>query len=320
MGLFGGKSKKICPICGNPSAWFLPTKIEGQPLCNDCAVKDMPLPAGHKFGDMTMAEALEYLAFYDGTQPALRETFQETYRYNFSFGSDVPCLDTTHRLLKLDMADSSFVMGPENIRRFRILEDDAPLFEGTEDELICYQSAVPDRVRGLGPEIHQLTLDRERYEQMKRMEEELERQAKARGETYYHNYVSAPDINLLRPFQKFRLEIEVDHPYSADRAEYQKKGPSFTDYYSSAIKDYLHDYEEAVAEMRGLAEQLMAVLNPDAPVRQVSTPASPGQAAPAASAAPADPVAEIQKYKTLLDSGAITEEEFAAKKKQLLGL
>ena len=29
---------------------------------------------------------------------------------------------------------------------------------------------------------------------------------------------------------------------------------------------------------------------------------------------------EIQKYKALLDSGAITEEEFAAKKKQLLGI
>lgn len=40
-----------------------------------------------------------------------------------------------------------------------------------------------------------------------------------------------------------------------------------------------------------------------------------GEAAPAPSAAD-----EIAKYKALLDSGAITEEEFEAKKKQLLGL
>lgn len=33
-----------------------------------------------------------------------------------------------------------------------------------------------------------------------------------------------------------------------------------------------------------------------------------------------DPADEIMKYKKLLDAGAITEEEFTAKKKQLLGL
>ena len=38
------------------------------------------------------------------------------------------------------------------------------------------------------------------------------------------------------------------------------------------------------------------------------------------SAAPVDTVAEIQKYKALLDAGVLTEEELAAKKKQLLGI
>lgn len=47
----------------------------------------------------------------------------------------------------------------------------------------------------------------------------------------------------------------------------------------------------------------------------------PTQAAPAQQETPAsDPIAEIKKYKELLDSGIITEEEFAAKKKELLGL
>lgn len=44
-------------------------------------------------------------------------------------------------------------------------------------------------------------------------------------------------------------------------------------------------------------------------------------AAPAPTAdLPADPAAEIAKYKSLLDSGAITQDEYDAKKKQLLGL
>ena len=44
-------------------------------------------------------------------------------------------------------------------------------------------------------------------------------------------------------------------------------------------------------------------------------------AQPVQAAAPAvDTVAELQKYKMLVDTGVITEGEFAAKKKQLLGI
>lgn len=43
-------------------------------------------------------------------------------------------------------------------------------------------------------------------------------------------------------------------------------------------------------------------------------------AAPAASSATVDAAGEIAKFKELLDSGAITQDEFEAKKKQLLEL
>ena len=48
-----------------------------------------------------------------------------------------------------------------------------------------------------------------------------------------------------------------------------------------------------------------------------------GASAMAQAPAPApavDAVAEIKKYKELLDAGVITEAEFAAKKKQLMGI
>jgi len=50
--------------------------------------------------------------------------------------------------------------------------------------------------------------------------------------------------------------------------------------------------------------------------------AAPQQAAAAAPAAPAepDPAVEIQKYAAMKEQGLITEEEFAAKKKQILGI
>ena len=44
------------------------------------------------------------------------------------------------------------------------------------------------------------------------------------------------------------------------------------------------------------------------------------QSQPAQAVAAVDTVAEIQKYKLLFDAGVLTEEEFAAKKKQLLGI
>ena len=50
-------------------------------------------------------------------------------------------------------------------------------------------------------------------------------------------------------------------------------------------------------------------------LRQSDAPADTARAMPAVDAAD-----EIRKYKELLDSGAITAEEFAAKKKQLLGI
>ena len=51
----------------------------------------------------------------------------------------------------------------------------------------------------------------------------------------------------------------------------------------------------------------------EAPVQEAAQPVQ--AAAPAV-----DTVAELQKYKMLLDTGVLTEEEFAAKKKQLLGI
>jgi hypothetical protein len=52
---------------------------------------------------------------------------------------------------------------------------------------------------------------------------------------------------------------------------------------------------------------------------QQAAAAPPAAVAPAAPAEP-DPAAEIQKYAALKDQGLITEEEFAAKKKAILGI
>lgn len=324
MGLFGG-NKKQCPVCGNPAARLLSTKIEGQSLCSECANKTTGLPDPLREGYLaTMTNFQAYLADYEKNQ-ALRNTFQESYQYQFGILAGTLSMDVTHRLLRLGTSDTAFALEPQNIRRFRILEDGSPLFEGTENGLVCYQSTVPDQIRNLGPEMDRLQREHMQFEQMQRIEEKLDNRVKPVEDNNPPHHMPAPDINQLRPFQKFYLVIEVVYPYCSGNVEFKKdgpflSGPDFFGGYNSAIKEYLRDYESKVQEMYELATQIMAIINPGAPESRVGG----GGVAPVTqtiiSTAPMDSVAEIQKYKTLLDSGVITEEEFAAKKRQLMGI
>ena len=75
---------------------------------------------------------------------------------------------------------------------------------------------------------------------------------------------------------------------------------------------------EACGVATTMALALRRVAFPNAPEKKVS---GVGEPAAVQAAAPAvDTVTEIKKYKALLEEGVITEEEFAAKKKQLMGL
>lgn len=314
MGLFGG-GKKPCPICGVPTGRFLATKVEGQALCADCGLKAGKLPGTVDAKDMTVEQVRAFIAFYDENAP-LRDAFQETYTYDFGFlGGDI-VLDVPQRLVKFSKSKDAAVFEASHITFFCISEDEVPLFEGSKDALTCCQSAVPDRVKNLGPEINRFLTEQRQYEQMERMDKMLEKQAKETGESYTPRCYFAPDADRLKPFEKFWLKIQLSCPDWGEVA-YARGGPGFTNT-NPSISAYLNEYEGRVTGLRELADQLMAVLSPDAPVRQTAAPAESGvRTAPAA---PSDPVAEIQRYKALLDAGAITEEEFSAKKRQLLGI
>lgn len=97
MGLFSNH-KKVCPICGNPTPRLLPTKIEDMPICKECD-KKIDLPDG-AVNEMNLERFRQYLTFYDQNQ-TLRDTFNETWRYDFGFGGGSLLLDTDHRLLRL---------------------------------------------------------------------------------------------------------------------------------------------------------------------------------------------------------------------------
>ena len=123
-----------------------------------------------------------------------------------------------------------------------------------------------------------------------------------------------PTFDIPALVGEFRVELTFDHPYWHDFAK-KVKAPAF-DKNDPSVEGYLACYDEAVEPLRALASALMGMMVPGAGERwDGETTAQPWQAAPAV-----DVVTELQRYKALLDSGVLTEEEFTAKKRQLLNL
>ena len=199
-------------------------------------------------------------------------------------------------------------MDADNLKSFRVLEDSRVLFEGTPSGLKWYESNVYEKANAMSSAITQFEMRLRDYEWQERMDRDQDDNEKI------HRF--RPTFDMPNPFKNFYVELTLDHPYW--KSFRGKLGaPSFDRNYPS-VDGYLSEYDSKVEEMHVLAQNLMQIMNPSAPeireeIGKTKTVAS--QIIPPVSGAD-----EIQKYKALLDSGAITEEEFAAKKKQLLGI
>ena len=313
MGLFSN-NKKLCPLCGAPTPRLLPTKVEDMPLCKECAAK-IDLPGG-TLDTMRVADLETYMACYEENKP-LRDAFTETMRRSFGFLSGSLVLDTDHRLLRFGAGDS-FVFGPENLKSFRITEDKEPLFTGTAAGLVCAESKNPERVRLLAPRIEQFKLQRSDYERIMQAErvQYLDRTNEEWRERERELEFHKPEFRESSPFRQFVVELELDHPYwKAYRNELD--APEFDDDYPS-VDSFLHKYDEKVNELHTLARNLMQFIAPGAPETGAASAAQ--TAAPAQAGGATSTVEELKQYKALLDAGVLTEEEFAAKKRQLLGI
>lgn len=314
MGLFSNK-KKLCPFCEAPTPRIFPTKVEGMPICKECDRK-LDLPNG-MIDEMSIADVEKYFVFYEENQ-SLRDMFTETYRYSDCSGDLL--LDTDNRLFRISSRKGVFVMEPSNLKKFRILEGSKVLFEGTANGLKSYESDVPERVRALEPALAQYRVELKMYERMeerRRMEEE---RAKARGEEVRHTYHSRPSLNVKRPFEEFYIELELDHPYW-ESVRWTKVAPSF-DYNYPSAEGFIQSYENEAEELRVMALNIMQVLNPMAQEVHMATEAlgSATRAEMPTASAEGDVFEQLQKYKGLMDAGIITEEEFIAKKRQLMGI
>ena len=319
MGIFSN-NKKLCPICGNPTPRLFATKIEDVAICSDCAAK-IDLPEG-ALEQMSIDAFAEYLRYHDENQ-ALRDAFTETYRHNFGFMNGKILLDETNRLFRLQDLIKTFAMEASNLKGFRILEDLKPLFESGDNALLCYRSRVPDKVADMTPLFLQFTMRVQEYEQWERMEQMQRERAERNGQKLPASRLVRPTFETPAPFAHFRIELQLEHPYWSDY-RWEVKGPDF-DRDNPNADTYLNEYEEQVEKLHVLASNLMQMMCPGAgevdvdnstdAVRVATNPTATAQVTPAV-----DAVTEIKKYKELLDAGIITDEEFAAKKRQLMGI
>lgn len=312
MGLFTNK-KKLCPICGNPTPRIFPTTIEGQPLCKECKNK-IELP-NDVLDNMTLEDFKRYLADFEQNS-ALWSLFNETHRFSFTL-SDILLLDENNGFIKLDVC-KRWVIEKKYLKSFRILEDNKLLFESGNGTLNIYRSDIPDRVMDLVPAIDQFTYDRREYERRAAREDALNRGKETdeeRMERQRINNMYKPTFDVPKLFDDFRVILTLKHPYWTAFDD-TVSAPKFNESYPNA-DDYMREYDERCNALYELASRLMKMIDPNYKESRIGFEV---EAQPSYAAAPADTVTELKRYNELLEQGIITEEEFTAKKRQLLGL
>ena len=94
---------------------------------------------------------------------------------------------------------------------------------------------------------------------------------------------------------------------------------------SPSVEAFLSCYEDKTESLHTLALNLAHLMNPNvkemtAGEKKQAAKQETGSLEEQKQSSESDTIEQLQKYKGLLDAGVITEEEFTAKKKQLLGI
>ncbi len=292
MGLFS--KKPPCPICGGKIPLILPSKVEGEYICNDCYGKiDMD---ADKESNLTMQGLREYLAFYNQNQ-ILKDQFVVSERIDFGLWDTKIIFDYQNKLFCMSKNPDKTVFEGKQLKSFTIREDSIPLFEVSAAGIRRYASTVTERAMAMAPQIAQFAAS-------KRMARTLDRLDDGK----VNNSATVQYFDIPEPFQAFNVELHFDHPYWTV-LKCDMDGPWF-DNTLPDVNNYLRSYQQSIEEIEKLVATLRTVAFPGATEQFVS----PGMAPPA------DAIEEIKKYKALMEEGVLSQQEFEAKKKQLLGI
>ncbi len=302
MGLFS--KKPPCPICGGKISWFLPSKIEGEYICDTCHNKiDMDM---EKENNLTMQGFREYMRFYDQNL-LLKDQFVISERIDFGLRDTKMIFDYPNKLFCMSKNPDKTVFEGKQLKSFTIKEDSILLFEGSTEGIFRYTSTVPEQAMALAPLITQFMLNRQLARAADRLNNGKDKQS-----------IPMQHIDIPLPFKAFNVELHFDHPYWTVM-KCDMDGPRFsTD--RPDVNDYLHAYQRSIEEIEKLVDALRTVAFPNAPEQSIDFGVVGVEAIHTDMISPIDAIEEIKKYKALMDEGVISQQEFEAKKKQLLGI
>ncbi len=300
MGIFS--KKPPCPICGGKISWFLPSKIEGEYICDACNNKiDMD---DDKRDHLTIQGLRDYLAFYEQNL-RMREQFVIDQRIDFGLWDTKIIFDYQNKRFCMSKNPDKTVFEGKQLKSFTVKEDRTPLFEGSAAGIRRYPSTATERAMAMAPQISQFKKSRQMARALDKADD-----GKENGSSPMQFF------NVLEPFRTFNVELHFDHPYwTVVRCDMD--GPHFDSTHPD-VNSYLRDYQRSIGELEKLAAAFRSVAFPDAPEQFVGLGTE--HTAHMASVSSADAIEDIKKHKALMEDGVISPEEFDAKKKQLLGI
>lgn len=301
MGLFN--KKPPCPICGGKISWFLPSKIEEEHICDICYSK-IDMDSG-KESQLTMQGFREYLAFYDQNQ-LLKDQFVISERIDFGLWETKIIFDFQNKLFCMSKNPDKTVFEGKQLKSFIIKEDSFLLFEGSAEGIRRYTSTVPERAMAMAPQIAQFVANR----QMARALDKLDDGKENRSTTTQF-------FDIPEPFQAFNVELHFDHPYWTV-VKCDMEGPRFNNTHPN-VHDYIRSYQSSLEEIERLVAAFKTVAFTEAPEQSMSHGIAM-QGVHTTMAPRVDAIEEIKKYKALMEEGIISQQEFDAKKRQLLGI
>ena len=336
MGIFTN-DKKGCPICGNATPRLFPTKVEGLPLCKECAAKINMESSMLK--NLTINELWDHLDY----RKANSETFGTfTDNETHGMGNYALHMDTDKRLFYIaDGTPSNPALFKfEELVSFNLMEDGRTVIQCSAGNYSEGTSSIENyKLPPLKPFVKPSAMVHKPAaaaadNKAGRTSMASSGSAVSRAE---EEKPKAPD----KPIDSLKLNVTLNNPYWKSKV-YNVSLPSVES--EEEIREWVNDYKntfaaavdtcEALAGVMGVktgkqmmnaikekAEAILAVQEAEAAAKEAEAAAQAAEVA-AKLAKSADDNAAIdmlKKWKELLDMGAITQDEFDTKKKELLG-
>ena len=335
MGIFTN-DKKGCPICGNATPRLFPTKVEGLPLCKECAAKINMESSMLK--NLTINELWDHMDY----RKANSETFGTfTDNETHGMGNYVLHMDTDKRLFYIADGNPSnpALFKFEELVSFNLMEDGRTVIQCNADSYSESESSIETyKLPPLKPIVKPAAMAAPPASVVYDKKTGRTAMAAAASSTAKtEEKPKAPD----KPIDSLKLNVTLNNPYWKSKV-YNVSLPSLES--EEGIREWVNDYKntfaaavdtcEAMAGIMGVktgkqmmnaikekAEAILAVQEAEAAAKEAEAAAQAAEVA-AKIAKTADDNAAIEmlkKWKELFDMGAITQEEFDAKKKELIG-